>query len=48
EAATKLDLAKAYIELGDSDSAKTILDEVVKEGTEEQKQDAQELLKQAT
>lgn len=48
EAATKLDLAKAYIELGDSDSAKTILDEVVKEGTEEQKQDAQELLKQVT
>ncbi|MCI0400107.1 MAG: hypothetical protein L0Y67_08210 [Gammaproteobacteria bacterium] len=48
EAATKLDLAKAYIELGDSDSAKTILDEVVKEGTDEQKHDAKELLKQVT
>jgi len=46
EVSTKLDLAKAYVELGDSESAKSILDEIMEEGTEEQQQQAQELLKQ--
>ncbi len=44
EAATKLDLARAYIDMGDQDGAKDILDEVVEEGNDEQKQQAQELL----
>lgn len=46
EVSTKLDLAKAYVELGDNDSAKTILDEIVAEGNDEQKQIAQQLLDQ--
>ena len=46
EIGTQLDLAKAYIELGDNDNAKTILDEVMALGNEEQKQQAQELLGQ--
>ncbi len=46
EIATKLDLAKAYVELGDKDSAKTILDEVMAAGNDEQKQQAQDLLGQ--
>lgn len=44
EAATKLDLARAYIDMGDQDGAKDILDEVVHEGNDQQKQEAQELL----
>ena len=46
EIATKLDLAKAYVELGDKDSAKTILNEVMQEGNDEQKKQAQDLLNQ--
>ncbi len=46
EVATKLDLAKAYVELGDKDSAKSILDEVIADGNDTQKQQAQELLDQ--
>lgn len=44
EAATKLDLARAYYEMGDYDGAREILDEVVIEGNEEQVKDAQRLL----
>lgn len=44
ENAAKLDLAKAYVELGDNDSARSILDEVVETGSEQQKQQASELL----
>jgi len=44
EAATKLDLARAYIEMGDSDGARDILDEVVGEGDEAQKTEAREML----
>ena len=46
EVGTKLDLAKAYIDMGDSDGARGILDEVLEEGDDEQKQQAQELLAQ--
>ena len=46
EIGTQLDLAKAYIELGDTDNAKTILDEVIAQGNDDQKQQAQELLGQ--
>ena len=45
EAATKLDLARAYIEMGDSDGARDILEEVALEGNDEQKTEAQDLLK---
>lgn len=45
EAATKLDLARAYIEMGDNDGARDILEEVALEGDDEQKVEAQELLK---
>ncbi|WP_019529874.1 FimV/HubP family polar landmark protein [Dasania marina] len=44
EVATKLDLARAYIDMGDTDGAKDILDEVVQEGSDEQKQEASALL----
>ncbi|MDB5981483.1 MAG: LysM protein [Pseudomonas sp.] len=44
EAATKLDLARAYIEMGDADGARDILDEVVGEGDEIQKTEAREML----
>ncbi|WP_417566747.1 FimV/HubP family polar landmark protein [Marinobacter sp.] len=45
EAATKLDLARAYIEMGDADGARDILEEVALEGDEDQKVEAQDLLK---
>jgi pilus assembly protein FimV len=44
EAATKLDLAQAYIDMGDSDGARDILNEVVSEGNPEQKSEAREML----
>ncbi|WP_166361852.1 FimV family protein [Pseudomonas akapageensis] len=44
EAATKLDLARAYIDMGDSDGARDILDEVLKEGNDEQRSEAKEML----
>ncbi len=46
EIATKLDLAKAYVELGDKDSARGILDEVMADGNDEQKRTAEELIGQ--
>lgn len=46
EIATKLDLAKAYVELGDKDSAKGILDQVLADGNDQQKRKAQELIRQ--
>ncbi len=42
--ATKLDLARAYLDMGDPDGARTMLEEVVQEGNDEQKAQAQELL----
>ncbi|MCX4188467.1 FimV/HubP family polar landmark protein, partial [Methylophaga sp. OBS4] len=44
EAETKLDLAAAYIDMGDPDGAKSILNEVLVEGNEEQKNRAHSLL----
>lgn len=46
EVGTKLDLAKAYIDMGDPDGAKSILDEVMGEGNDTQKTEAEELLQQ--
>lgn len=44
EAATKLDLARAYFEMGDSAGAREILEEVLREGNESQVKDARDLL----
>ena len=44
DAATKLDLAKAYQEMGDVDGAREILQEVLHEGDEQQKTEAKTLL----
>lgn len=46
ECATKLDLARAYIDMGDEEGARDILSEVVEEGTDQQKQDARDMLAQ--
>lgn len=46
EIGTKLDLARAYIDMGDPDGARSILEEVVAEGDDEQKKEAQELIDQ--
>lgn len=42
--ATKLDLARAYLDMGDSDGAKSMLDEVMAEGNDKQKEEARKLL----
>jgi len=42
--ATKLDLARAYVEIGDDDGARSILAEVVAEGNDSQRGDAKQLL----
>lgn len=44
EIATKLDLAKAYEEMGDKDGARELLNEVMKDGDGAQKGQAQQLL----
>ena len=44
--ATKLDLARGYIDLGVKDGARELLDEVMRDGTREQRQAAVELMKQ--
>lgn len=46
EVGTKLDLAKAYIDMGDADGAKASLEEVIQEGNSQQKKEAEELLAQ--
>jgi pilus assembly protein FimV len=43
---TKLELAKAYLEIGDKDGAREILQEVAKEGSAAQKDEAQKLISQ--
>jgi|GEM_PF-740282 len=42
--ATKLDLARAYVDMGDSDGAREMLEEVLVEGDIQQQSDAQALL----
>ncbi len=44
ESDTKLDLAKAYLDMGDSDGARDILDEVMSEGNDKQREEAEALL----
>jgi len=44
EVSTKLDLARAYFDMGDDDGARSILEEVVAEGNDSQRGDAQQML----
>jgi pilus assembly protein FimV len=44
EVGTKLDLARAYMDMGDPDGARSILTEVLTEGSASQKQEAQRLI----
>jgi pilus assembly protein FimV len=44
EVGTKLDLARAYMDMGDPDGARSILQEVLGEGSASQKQEAQRLI----
>jgi pilus assembly protein FimV len=44
EVGTKLDLARAYIDMGDPEGARSILEEVLQEGNATQKQEAQRLM----
>lgn len=46
EVGTKLDLAKAYIDMGDQESALSILNEVSEEGSEDQQREASVLRRQ--
>jgi pilus assembly protein FimV len=46
EVATKLDLAKAYQEMGDVAGAREILDEVLRDGDTQQRESAQTLMQQ--
>lgn len=47
EVNTKLDLARAYLEMGDREGAREILHEVLQEGNDAQKGEAEKLLSQA-
>jgi len=44
EVGTKLDLARAYVDMGDPDGARSILEEVLQEGSAPQQEEAQRLL----
>ncbi len=44
EVATKLDLARAYLEMGDKEGAREILQEVINEGNDRQKSDARGIM----
>lgn len=44
EITTKLDLAQAYAEMGDAEGARSMLEEVIAAGSDEQKQQAQALI----
>jgi pilus assembly protein FimV len=46
EVGTKLDLAKAFIDMGDTDGARGTLEEVLAEGDDDQKAEAQRLMQQ--
>jgi pilus assembly protein FimV len=46
EIGTKLDLARAYMDMGDPDGARGILEEVIEEGNNDQKAEAESLIAQ--
>jgi pilus assembly protein FimV len=43
---TKLDLARAYLDMGDPDGARSMIEEVIAEGNETQQQEARKLLEE--
>jgi pilus assembly protein FimV len=47
ENSTKLDLARAYLDMGDGEGARSLLEEVLEEGNDSQKREAEELLEKA-
>ena len=47
EVTTKLDLARAYLDMGDSEGAKSLLEEVLEEGNDDQRREAGDLIEQA-
>ncbi|WP_239680403.1 FimV/HubP family polar landmark protein [Ectothiorhodospira variabilis] len=46
EISTKLDLARAYIEMGDAEGARATLEEVISDGDDVQRREAEELMRQ--
>jgi len=44
EVGTKLDLARAYMDMGDPDGARSILEEVIEEGDDGQQKEAQDII----
>jgi len=44
DVAMKLDLGRAYIDMGDSESARKVLEEVIEEGNPTQQEEAKALL----
>ena len=44
EVGTKIDLARAYMDMGDPEGARSILQEVLTEGSASQRQEAQRLM----
>lgn len=44
ESGTKLDLARAYVDMGDNEMARTLLNEVLEQGSEQQQQEARTLI----
>lgn len=44
EAGTKLDLARAYVDMGDNDMARSLLNEVLHQGSADQKKEAEALI----
>jgi pilus assembly protein FimV len=44
EVSTKLDLARAYLDMGDPEGARSILDEVIEEGSDDQRSEAEQIL----
>ena len=40
----KLDLARAYVDMGDTDGAKSLLEEIAKSGTGAEKAEAEEMI----
>ncbi len=46
EVSIKLDLARAYIDMGDREGASDILDEILEQGSDEQQEEAKQLLDQ--
>jgi pilus assembly protein FimV len=44
EVGTKLDLARAYVDMGDPDGARSILEEVLEEGDDAQQKEAQGII----